>query len=284
MTAQRFETPNMRNLPMPADFVASLAPALRRAAALARDLEGRVTNRPKAGEATPVKAALTAADMAAQETLLAALHADLPGVALEAEEDTPTAVRFAKDGPAVVVIDPIDGTLRFYLEGLGPYAIMAGLALEGVYHGALVALPREELFLDAVRGGGTRIGRSDSEPVPLRCQREGRRVLVSHDLPAPAVGVLLAAGFAVAPASGGAISVAPLIPGVRAGLRFVRDGSVSVRGRIGTLIAREAGARVCSADGEPFPEQFREPESTLLVAADDEDLAVLKAAAAAARA
>jgi len=284
MTAERLDAARMRNLPSPADFVASLAPALRRAAAIARGLEGRVANRPKTGEVSRVKAALTAADTAAQEALLVALHADLPGVALEAEEDTPTAARFETDGPALVVIDPIDGTLRFYLEGLGPYGIMAGLALEGVYHGALVALPREDLLLDAIRGEGARLACSDSEPALVRCRREGHRVLVSHDLPGPAVGVLLAAGFEVAPASGGAISVAPLIPGVRGGIRFVHGGSVSVRGRIGVLIAREAGARVCGADGDAFPEEIRAPASTLLVAADDEDLAVLKSAAAAARA
>jgi hypothetical protein len=59
-------------------------------------------------------------------------------------------------------------------------------------------------------------------------------------------------------------------------------GSVSVRGRIGALAAREAGARVCAGDGSPFPEDIREPCSTLLVAADDETLAVLRDAAAAA--
>lgn len=273
----------MKDHPDPKDFVACLAPALHSAAGLARDLEGRVANRPKAGEASPVKAALTAADMAVQETLLVALHAELPGVVLEAEEDTPTAARFAKEGSAVVVVDPIDGTLRFYLEGLGPYGIMAGLALEDVYHGALVALPREGLFLDAVRGSGARVAGPGSAPEAIRCGCEGRRVLISHDLPAPAVEQLLAAGFEVVPGSGGALSVAPLIPGVRAGLRFVRGGSVSVRGRIGALIAREAGAQVCRGDGSAFPEGIREPADTLLVVASDEDLSVLVAAAAAAK-
>ena len=274
---------SVNDQPNPGDFVACLAPALHSAAGIARDLEGRVANRPKAGEVSPVKAALTAADMAVQETLLVALHAEFPEVALEAEEDTPTAARFAREGRAVVVVDPIDGTLRFYLEGLGPYGIMAGLALDDVYRGALVALPREGLFLDAVRGSGARAAGPASTPEAVRCACEGRRVLISHDLPAPAVGELLAAGFEVAPGSGGALSVAPLIPGVRAGLRFVRGGSVSIRGRIGALIAREAGARVCAADGSPFPEDIREPADTLLVAGSDEDLAVLVAAAAAAK-
>ena len=54
----------------PDEFVRALAPALRQSASIARALEGRVANRPKRGEATPVKAALTIADTASQEALL----------------------------------------------------------------------------------------------------------------------------------------------------------------------------------------------------------------------
>ena len=63
----------MRNTPDARQFVEVLAPALREAASIARALQGRVRNRPKPGEATPIKAALTAADTACQEVLLAAL-------------------------------------------------------------------------------------------------------------------------------------------------------------------------------------------------------------------
>ncbi len=269
----------MKNLPDPAEFVQVIAPALREAAAIARSLEGRVANRPKAGETTPVKAALTMADTAAQEALLGPLLAHFPDVRLEAEEDTPTAGAFPETGESRVVIDPIDGTLRFYLEALGPYAVMAGLALGEVYQGAVVGLPREEIFFDAVRGAGARmIAGGSSPPIPAHVTGVGRRVLVSHDLPGPAVERLLAAGFEVRPASGGAISVAPLLAGVRAGLRYVRGGSVSVRGRIGSLIASEAGALVRAADGGPFPDDIRQPARALLVAGNDEDLGVLVAA------
>lgn len=272
----------MQNPPHPRDFVDSLAPALHRAAELARELEGRVANRPKSGEASPVKAALTAADTAAQETLLQSLHARFPEVALEAEEDTPTAALFASEGDSLVVVDPIDGTLRFFLEALGPYAILMGLAVGGVYRAAHVALPREDVFIDAVRGEGARMARGDAAPAAVRVRRSGHRVLISHDLPGRAVETLLAAGLEVSPASGGAISVAPLLPGVCAGLRHMAGGSVSVRGRIGALAAREAGARVCAGDGSPFPEDILAPSSTLLVAADDETLAILRVAASAA--
>ena len=266
----------MRNPPDPAEFVQVIAPALRDAAAIARSLEGRVANRPKTGEATPVKAALTVADTAAQEALLGPLLAHFPDVTLEAEEDTPTARAFAGAGEGRVVIDPIDGTLRFYLEALGPYAIMVGLATGGVYQASVVGLPREGVFFDAVRGAGARMIVGDTNPpVSAQVVASGRRVLVSHDLPGAAVECLLAAGFEVRPASGGAISVAPLLDGVRAGLRYVPGGTVSVRGRIGGLIAAEAGAQVRTADGRPFPDDILQTERAMLIAGNDEDMNVL---------
>jgi hypothetical protein len=275
----------MANPPDPRDFVRELAPALRTSAGIARSLEGRVANRPKQGEASPVKAALTVADTASQEAILVPLLERFPQVRVAAEEDTPSVKRFADDSPALVVIDPIDGTLRFYLEGLGPYAVLVGLAVEDEYHAALVALPREELYFDACLGGGARSAVADADMQEARVAPDGNRVLVSHDLPGPAVESLLASGFQVTPASGGAIAVAPLIPGVRAGLRLARTSSqgISIRGRIGALVSAEAGARVVGPDGRPFPRDIRAPASALLVAADDEDLAALRRALRAAR-
>ena len=272
----------MRNPPDLQRFVREIAPALRASAAVARMLEGRVANRPKRGEASPVKAALTVADTASQEALLGPLLAHFPEVRVEAEEDTPLVARFPRHSPFTVVIDPIDGTLRFYLEGLGPYAVLIGLAVEGEYRAALVALPREELYFEAVAGEGARAARGDGAFEALRCAPSGNRVLVSHDLPGPAVESLLASGFEVAPASGGAIAVAPLVPGVRAGLRLALGSpALSIRGRIGALVSREAGARVVSESGEDLPLRLDAPARALLVAADADDLAALRAALAA---
>lgn len=273
----------MEKAPELQHFVQELAPALRASAALARSLEGRVANRPKRGEASPVKAALTVADTACQEAILVPLLAHFPEVRVEAEEDTPSVARFPRTAAAAVVIDPIDGTLRFYLEGLGPYAVLIGLALEGEFRAALVALPREELYFTAVAGAGAQVARGEGAWEPVGCAPSGNRVLVSHDLPGPAVETLLAWGFEVAPASGGAIAVAPLIPGVRAGLRLASSGpDLSMRGRIGALVSAEAGARVACESGAPFPARIDAPARALLVAGDDSDLAALRAALAAA--
>jgi fructose-1,6-bisphosphatase/inositol monophosphatase family enzyme len=270
----------MHDTPSPSDFVRALAPALRQAASIARALEGRVANRPKGGESTPVKAALTTADMASQEALLVPLLEHFPAVRLEAEEDTPSVARFSEAGDHLVVIDPIDGTLHFYLEAEGPYAVMIGLAVGDEYEASLVALPRERLYFGAVRGAGATAWRSDedSEPVSLN-EPSGNRVLVSHNLPEAVVGRLRDRGYEVATACGGAIAVAPLIPGVCAGLRLVQESAagVSIRGRIGALIAAEAGALVEAATGS-FPTRIREPASALLVAPTQKHIDALRGA------
>jgi fructose-1,6-bisphosphatase/inositol monophosphatase family enzyme len=268
----------------PDEFVRALAPALRQSASIARALEGRVANRPKRGEATPVKAALTIADTASQEALLVPLFEHFPSVRLAAEEDTPSTGRFARSGAELVVVDPIDGTLRFYLEGRGPYAVMVGLAREGAYDAALVALPREELYLDAVRGRGARVAQRGAPPRAARAAATGKRVYVSHDLPEAAQESLLRRGYEVVAACGGAIGVAPLVPGACAGLRLVTDApaGVSIRGRIGALIAAEAGALVRGEDGKEFPLEIEAPARALLVAAGPGELAALEAALSAA--
>jgi fructose-1,6-bisphosphatase/inositol monophosphatase family enzyme len=261
------------------DFLHLMTPAVRRAAQIARWLEGRVPNQPKLGEETAVKRALTAADTAAQEALLGPLLEHFPQVRLLAEEDTPSVERFATQGDATVVIDPIDGTLHSYLEGGGPYAVMIGLALDGRFEAGLVALPREQLLFRAWRGSGASAETADGAPREAKPESDGDLVLVSHGTPEPAIDSLTRCGLRVVAACGGAVAVAPLIPGVRAGLRHAEgEFGVSIRGRIGALIAAESGALVRGASGAAFPLDLDTPASTLLVAARPEDLDPLEQA------
>jgi len=264
-------------------FVERLAPAVRRAAQIARQLEGRVPNRPKLEETTPVKQALTTADTAAQEALLGPLLEYFPQVRLLAEEDTPSVGRFPKKADAAVVIDPIDGTLLSYLEGGGPYAVMIGLVLDGCYEAGLVALPREGLLFQASRGAGALMARAGGSPRRVRPSADGDCVLVSHGMPRSVIEYLTRRGLRVVSSCGGAVSVAPLIPGVRAGLRHASGAlGISIRGRIGALIAVEAGALVRGASGAGFPLDLDTPASTLEVAASPEDLTLMDDALAAA--
>ena len=267
----------------PTRFVELLVPAVRHAAAIARAFEGRVPNRPKQRAATPAKAALTQADSAAQEAILVPLLEHFPAVGLVAEEDTPSVTEFPEREKCFVVVDPIDSTLRSYLEGAGPYSVMVGLCVEGRFDAALVALPREGLLFVGARDDGARMARPSAEPRPVRAEVTGSRVLVSHETPLPVQDRLRDRGFEVVFGSGGAISVAPLIPGVRAGLRLPSPpDDISIRGRIGLLISSEAGALMESERGERFPSRIDEPARALLLAASEEDMDHLRYALAAA--
>jgi fructose-1,6-bisphosphatase/inositol monophosphatase family enzyme len=270
-------------------FLELAVPAVRQAAGIARALEGQVANRPKAGEATPVKAALTIADSAAQEAILAPLADGIPSVMLRAEEDTPSVARFAREGDHLVVVDPIDGTLHAYLEGSGPYSVMTGLAAEGRYRASVIALPREDLLVYgrlgepvaveslSLNGAGER-----EEPSGLRAAAgeaaPGRDVLVSQGVSQGTIERLRAADYNPRFGSGGAIAIAPLLDGVCAGIRVSRGPEgVSIRGRIGVMLARSAGCAVAGEEGE-FPDDLWSRSETLLVSRDDEGIASLRAA------
>lgn len=260
----------MPTAPDPAAFVAALAPAVRQAAAIARALEGSVANRPKDGEATPTKAALTIADTASQEALLVPLFERFPFVGIDAEEDTPTVRRFPAVDDPLVVIDPLDGTLRSYLDARGPYAVIVGLVRGGRIDAGLVALPREGLFFDAARGRGAHAARAGGIPRPAAAHPNARRVIVSHEMPRAVREALHASGYESVTGAGGAIAVAPLVPGVCGGLRLATaPGGISRRGRIGALITQEAGGAALDQDGKPFPGELDAPARALAVASTD---------------
>lgn len=269
----------MDPLPSPAEFVRTLAPVLEQAAAIAAALQGRVPNVPKSGESTAVKAALTIADTAAQEALLVPLLARFRAARLEAEEATHSVELFTGAARSHrIVVDPIDGTLHFYLAGRGFYAVMAGLAIDGRYEAALVALPREGLRFTAVRGGEVLGGRLGEPLASAARSATGRRLLLSDGVPESVEARLRARGFEIERACGGAVALAPVIPGVRGGLRLSKYATISARGRIGTLIARAAGALVETASGEPFPDSLDAPATSLVVAADRATATALQAA------
>ena len=266
----------------PHDFVRVLAPAMAQAAAIASALEGRVPNVPKPGADSAVKAALTIADTAAQEALLVPLLAGFRDACLEAEEDTRSIALFSgARSEARIVIDPIDGTLNFYLGARGPYGVMAGFALDARYEAALVALPREGWLFHAVRGAGAKRSLAGGRAETATPSRDGRCLYLSDGVPEPLAERLESRGFELQRACGGAVAVAPLVPGVRGGLRVAKQGTISTRGRIGLLVAAEAGAIVETAEGAPFPLSIDEPAATLVVASDPEIAKALRNALAA---
>ena len=264
-------------------FVRLLDPAMAQAAAIASALEGRVPNVGKPGAASEVKAALTIADTAAQEALLVPIAASFGNACLEAEEDTQGVGLFRGSDPRLrIVIDPIDGTLHFYLGALGPYAVMAGLARDGYYEAALVALPREGWLFEAVRGEGALRRRLPGGVAEAATRGEsGDGVLLSDGVPEPVALRLQASGFSVQRACGGAVAVAPLLPGMCGSVRVAKPTTISTRGRIGLLIAAEAGAVIETGTGEPFPASIDTAADSLVVASDADVARALRRALAA---
>ncbi len=80
---------------------------------------------------------VTAADHAANEMLVRELHRHFPNDAVLSEEFPDDLARLGKD--RVWMVDPMDGTKQF-IERIGEFAVMIGLAVEGeaklgvVYH------------------------------------------------------------------------------------------------------------------------------------------------------
>ena len=113
--------------------------------------------------------------------------------------------------------------------------------------------------------------------VPLDAQ--ARRVMISYEAPEPAVSYLRDRGYEPVEGCGGAIAVAPCLPGFCAGLRFARrPEGISPRGRIGLLISHEAGAVSASETTRPFPEAIDAHAMALLVACDEATLEELSGA------
>ena len=260
------------------DFVEAMTVAVRQSMAAVRWLEGRVVNRPKLEEITPEKAALTDGDCVSQEILLVALRDRYPGVGLSVEEDTPTAQLFRDSrSDQTVVIDPIDGTLR-YLRRDGLYAILVGLERDGRVEASLVGLPLSGLLIRAVRGEGAEISSWDGSFHPARRMRQGRDLYVSYGLPEDVRSRLEAQGHELVTAAGGNIGVAPLVEGSAGGLRLSMSAEgLSRRCWVSALPTQEAGGVIEAIDGA-LPEQYAPGLSGVVVGSSAEAIARLRSA------
>jgi 3'(2'), 5'-bisphosphate nucleotidase len=107
--------------------------------------------------------ALTIADLAVQELLVAALRDTGPILRqcrIEGEESTGDLAAFAADSAFVLAIDPIDGTKQYRDKSGSGYAVMLHLRSRDAVHYSLVFVPETgergtwvEVFGDEVRCG-----------------------------------------------------------------------------------------------------------------------------------
>jgi hypothetical protein len=259
-------------------FIEAMTLPVRQTMAAVRWLEGRVVNRPKLEEITPEKAALTDGDCVAQEILLVALRAHFPGVELSVEEDTPSTELFQENrSDYTVVIDPIDGTLR-YLRRDGVYAVLVGLERDGRVEASLVGLPGSGVLIRAVRGEGAEVAAWDGPFAPARLVPAGRDLFVSNALPDAVRSRLEAQGHKLVVAAGGNIGVAPLLEGSAGGFRLAAQAKgLSRRTWVSALPTQEAGGVVEGIDGA-FPERYGPRLAGVIVSSSKEGAARLREA------
>lgn len=112
----------------------------------------------------------TAADRAAQETILRHLQETFPDDAYCAEEDTPARARVPSSGPRLWIVDPIDGTRGFARKN-GEFSVMIAFASDGRVDVGVVAEPAKERLTYAVQGGGCWSQDGAIEPRAARVSR-----------------------------------------------------------------------------------------------------------------
>src|SRR5262245_8662989 len=94
---------------------------------------------------------VTAADHAANELLVRELSRRFPNDAILSEECPDDSARLDKD--RVWMVDPMDGTKQF-IEGIGEFAVMIGLAIGGEAKLGVVYHPSVDRMYYAAPGGG----------------------------------------------------------------------------------------------------------------------------------
>jgi fructose-1,6-bisphosphatase/inositol monophosphatase family enzyme len=218
--------------------------------------------------------AVSVADYATQDVVLYALHAGLPGIAVDAEEDTDTVRLFPPPVPgrSLVVVDPVDGSLN-YLRGSADFAVMGSLIRGGRYDASLIHFPVAGTTWWAVRGEGC--WREDASGERRRIGVAGAPEVVMYTPRSPrswrgrlgevAAEVVLSRCSAVdsaAPALGRACAA-------------VSDGRPDRRRAIGYLLVTEAGGTVLIG-GRPWQGEDPAPlprDASPAVVADTEERA-----------
>jgi len=93
---------------------------------------------------------VTAADHAAEATILDGLARVLPGVAVVSEE---AALPTADLGDTFILVDPLDGT-REFIAGRGEFTVNVAVIVQGRPRLGIVAAPAQGLVWRGVAGGG----------------------------------------------------------------------------------------------------------------------------------
>ena len=232
-----------------ADDHALLCEAVREAADIALDFSKRGFEVREKNPGDPV----TEADLAVDEAVKKRLLGARPGYGWLSEESSGGADRLK--APRTWVIDPIDGTKGF-VEGNHEWVVSVALVEDGRPVAAVIANPNTGQFVDAVKGGGTRLS---GEPVHVTrvaalpgaklgsSRNEQRRQLWQHLFPEASIEVVDAIAYKLALVAIGAIDAV-------IALRPKSDWDIAA----GDLLITEAGGVMTDADGNVMV--YNQPE------------------------
>jgi len=240
-------------------------------------MQGEISLQRKSGDSEE-GTALTAVDLAAQEVILHLLHVTLPGLGVDAEEETPTAALFPPENGSrpLAIIDPIDGTFNYY-RGSNDYAVMAALCLKELYRAAVVYFPATDtMYWTAEEGSSFRQRLTEKEQ---RCtiERADNHLLLSPFVAQDLRRRLEAEGFTTERSRCSAVdALAPVSGRAAAAINSRLDR----RGAIGFPITLAAGGTVMIDNliwqGEDPANHFG-PKSNVVVAGSAELAAQLSA-------
>jgi fructose-1,6-bisphosphatase/inositol monophosphatase family enzyme len=207
-----------------------------------------VQNIGKQGQSSPEGAALSVADLATQDVLLLRLAESFAGTAVDAEEDTDAVRLFAAPAPgqALIVLDPIDGSLN-YLDGSRDYAVMGAWIEEDCFLASVVHFPALDATYWAVRGGGCHRRTRDGNDARVEMRDLPRRVVVPPHLTAETRRRLEDQGLALEISRCSAVDASAPVMGRALG--SVHPDRADRRRAIGFLLVAEAGGCVRFGDG-----------------------------------
>lgn len=220
---------------------ALLCEAVRAAAAIALDFCKRGFEVREKNPGDPV----TEADLAVDEALKTRLMGARPDYGWLSEESDAGPDRLT--APRVWVIDPIDGTKGF-VDGNHEWVVSAALVEAGRPVAAVIANPNTGQFVEAMKGGGTRVNgrrvRVTEQPelngAKLGSSRnEQRRQLWQHLFPEASIEVVDAIAYKLALVAVGELDAT-------IALRPKSDWDIAA----GDLLVTEAGGMMTAADGQ----------------------------------
>lgn len=252
-----------------ADDLDLLRQAVREASDIALDFfrRGFEVREKKPGD--PVTEADLAVDDALRRTLLGAR----PDYGWLSEESEAGPDRL--QAPRTWVVDPIDGTKGF-VDGNDEWVISVGLVEAGRPVAAVVANPRRAEFVEAIKGGGTRLNGESVHVTPANAlpgaklgssRNEQRRQLWQHHFPEAKIAVVDAIAYKLALVAVGALD------GVIA-LRPKSDWDIAA----GDLLITEAGGAMTDPDGNVMVYNQADLRKPGLIAAGTALYPVLQAA------